>query len=172
MGGAGSIQWLTSPRAVLLIVRQTGAQHTEITNVLTTLREMGLSSFPTGEIVELPRPPEPPKTDPPLIEGRACRPPAPTWTGDETWKSAVGVLIDTSSVTYVSCVGQTASDERSPALAAGAYRHAPHVHLFRHGSGALLVASLMWGAGRGSSTRAAPAPQTPQFRGAVSQCLA
>ncbi len=57
VGGAGSIGWMTSPCVVLLAVRQTQAQHVEISNFLTTLREMGLSSFPTTEIVELPEPP-------------------------------------------------------------------------------------------------------------------
>jgi hypothetical protein len=47
---------------VLMIVQQTPAIHPEVSNVLTTLREMGMSSFPNGEIVELPQPPRPPVT--------------------------------------------------------------------------------------------------------------
>lgn len=60
VGGSGSIEWMTRPRVVLLVVRQTPAIHMELSHVLTTLREMGLSSQSTGEIVELPRPPAPP----------------------------------------------------------------------------------------------------------------
>ncbi len=62
VGGAGAVQWITSPRVVLLIVRQTSEIHAKVSRALTTLREMGMSSFPNGEIVELPQPPRPPVT--------------------------------------------------------------------------------------------------------------
>jgi hypothetical protein len=59
VGGEGYIEWLTRPRMVVLIVKHSPMTHMEISHALTALREMGLSSFPTGEIVELPGRPAP-----------------------------------------------------------------------------------------------------------------